>query len=314
MEEIEALRDTIDKLAGKEEIMWKQRAMALGWKQEIVILASFMPRPQNVDNGSRLRGLRMRMVLRSCGRGSGLCGTPSHPCYEQLPYSAIYVGGGLTRFETDASTEVSGTRCLCNVLYKLASKVLANRVKLFLDSLVSSSQATFVPGRLITDNVLVAYELNHFLKLKTRCKHGFISLKLDVSKAYDRVEWRFLESVLIRLGFHTQFVNLIMVFVTSISFSFLLNGEHFGFLRPERGLRQGDPLSPYLFLLSAEAFSGMIRKAERAGLIQGIAISRTAPLVSHLLFADDTLIFFQASEEALQCIKDILLSFEQTSD
>ncbi|KAL0433422.1 UNVERIFIED_CONTAM: hypothetical protein Slati_2676500 [Sesamum latifolium] len=143
----------------------------------------------------------------------------------------------------------------------------------------------FVLGRLITDNVLVAYELNHFLKLKTRGKNGFISLKLDVSKAYDRVEWRFLESVLIRLGFHPRFFNLIMICVSSVSFSFLLN----------------------------EAFSGMIRNAERAGLIQGIAVSHMAPLVSHLLFADDTLIFCQATEEALQCIKDILLSFEQSS-
>ncbi|KAL0444553.1 UNVERIFIED_CONTAM: hypothetical protein Slati_2178000 [Sesamum latifolium] len=77
---------------------------------------------------------------------------------------------------------------LCNVLYKLASKVLANLVKPFLDTLVSSSQAAFVPGHLIIDNVLIAYKLNHFLKHKTKGKNGFISLKLDVSKAYDRVE------------------------------------------------------------------------------------------------------------------------------
>ncbi|KAL0283653.1 UNVERIFIED_CONTAM: LINE-1 retrotransposable element O protein [Sesamum radiatum] len=118
---------------------------------------------------------------------------------------------------------------LCNVIYKFASKVLANRVKPLLDAIVSPSQAAFVLGRLITDNVLVAYELNQLLKLKTKGKHGFMSLKLDVSKAYDRVEWSFLERVLLRLGFHQRFVSLVMMCVTSVSFSFLLNGHSFVF-------------------------------------------------------------------------------------
>ncbi|KAL0447658.1 UNVERIFIED_CONTAM: putative mitochondrial protein [Sesamum latifolium] len=142
-------------------------------------------------------------------------------------------------------------------------------------------------------------------------KKGYVSLKLDVSKAYDRVEWRFLESVLLRLGFHRHFVSLIMTCVSSVSFSFLLNGEQFGFLCPERGLRQGDPLSPYLFLLCAEVLSGMLCRAEHMGLIQGVAVSRSAPRVSHLLFVDDTLIFCSATTEAMTCIQQILLDFER---
>ncbi|KAL0433782.1 UNVERIFIED_CONTAM: hypothetical protein Slati_2712500 [Sesamum latifolium] len=85
---------------------------------------------------------------------------------------------------------------LCNVLYKLMSKSIANRIKPFLDSLISPSQAAFILGHFITDNVLVAYELNHFLKHKKKGKKGYESLKLDVSKAYDRMEWRFLEKTL----------------------------------------------------------------------------------------------------------------------
>ncbi|KAL0410635.1 UNVERIFIED_CONTAM: putative mitochondrial protein [Sesamum latifolium] len=199
---------------------------------------------------------------------------------------------------------------LCNVIYKLASKVLANRVKPFLGVLISESQSAFVPGRLIMDNVLLAYKINHFLKHKTWGRTGHASIKLDVSKAYDRVEWVFLERVLGRLGFNEGFVHLVMKCVSTVSFSFLLNGEQFGFLSPERGLRQGDPLSPYLFLFCAEAFGGLIRKAECEGTIVGVAVSRTAPSVSHLLFADDMLIFCQATAEALSRLQLLLTSFE----
>ncbi|KAL0408447.1 UNVERIFIED_CONTAM: hypothetical protein Sradi_1779100 [Sesamum radiatum] len=120
---------------------------------------------------------------------------------------------------------------LCNVLYKLASKAIANRIKPFLSSIISTSQAAFVPHRLITDNVLAAYELNHYIKHK---KQG--------------------------LGFHHKFVHLIMSCVTTLSFSFLLNGEQFGFLRSEEDSVK-DPLSPSVSLC-AEAFSGLIRKGK----------------------------------------------------
>ncbi|KAL0405476.1 UNVERIFIED_CONTAM: hypothetical protein Slati_3861500 [Sesamum latifolium] len=200
---------------------------------------------------------------------------------------------------------------LCNIVYKLTSKTIANRIKPFLDKLISNTQAVFVPGRLITDNILVAYELKHFLKHKNKGKKRYVSLKLDISKAYDRVEWSFLESVLNRLGFHPRFVSLIMTCVTTVSFSYLLNGKQFGFLKQERGLWQEDHLPAYLFLICTEAFSRMIRMAETKGRIEGIAVSRLVPIISHLLFADDTLVFCQATPEALSCIQGIILAFEK---
>ncbi|KAL6180426.1 hypothetical protein ACLB2K_047089 [Fragaria x ananassa] len=90
---------------------------------------------------------------------------------------------------------------LCNIIYKLGSKVLANRIKPLLDGLISQHQSTFVPGRLISDNSLLAFEISHGLKRRRRGKVGYCALKLDMSKAYDRVEWSFLETVLSKLGF-----------------------------------------------------------------------------------------------------------------
>ncbi|KAL0361472.1 UNVERIFIED_CONTAM: hypothetical protein Sradi_3831700 [Sesamum radiatum] len=134
-------------------------------------------------------------------------------------------------------------------------------------------QSAFVLGRLIPDNVLVAYEVNYHLAHKYKGNISHMSLKLDLSKTYDRVEWLFLERVLFRLGIDSHFLALIMLCVTSVSFSFSLNGTPVGYLLPGRGLRQGDLLSPYLFLFCAEAFNGLVRQAGEGGSIRGVRVS-----------------------------------------
>ncbi|KAL0434845.1 UNVERIFIED_CONTAM: hypothetical protein Sradi_0192400 [Sesamum radiatum] len=202
---------------------------------------------------------------------------------------------------------------LCNTIVKIASKCVANRMKIILDSVISHTQSAFIPGRLITDNVLVTFEINHYVKNRTRGKSGSFALKLDMSKAYDWVEWNFLRAILLRLGIHERFVGLIMSFGTSVTYSLMLNGSQFGYFRPHRGIRQGDPLSPYLFLFVAKAFSCMLQDTENRGEIQGIAISREAPRVSHLLFVDDTIIFGQAREATMSAIKRILIAYGKAS-
>ncbi|KAL0355668.1 UNVERIFIED_CONTAM: LINE-1 retrotransposable element O protein [Sesamum radiatum] len=202
---------------------------------------------------------------------------------------------------------------LCNVVYKIVSKALANRMKHLLDKIISPTQAAFVPGRLITDNVLLAYEINHFLHTKRKGRKGHSVIKLDISKAYDKIEWPFLEKVLFKLGFPDKIVRLILLCVTTVSYSFILSGTQFGHVLPQRGLRQGDPLSPYLFLLCTEAFSSLVHRAETTGRLRGVAISREAPPISHLLFADDTLLCCQATREAMECIKEILDCYGRAS-
>ena len=140
-----------------------------------------------------------------------------------------------------------------------------------------------------------------------------MALKLDISKAYDRIEWSFLEQMLRGLGFAEEWIHWIMMCVTTVSYSFKLNGETVGFVQPKRGIRQGDPLSTFLFVLCAEGLSALFDSWEAQGRIQGIKVCKEAPSVPHLFFADDSFIFVRSSlQECLQ-VKELLRSYEQTS-
>ena len=166
---------------------------------------------------------------------------------------------------------------LCNVIYKIVSKVLANRPKTILPHIISETQNAFVLGRLITDNILVAVETLHHMHKTKVGRDGAMALKLDMSKAYDRVEWDYLRCLMEKMGFHQRWVSLMMECISSVSYSLLINGEPRGLVQPSRGLRQGDPLSPYLFLLCAEGLHSMIRQAEIQGELKGVSICRRGP-------------------------------------
>jgi hypothetical protein len=202
---------------------------------------------------------------------------------------------------------------LCNVLYKIISKVLANRLKVFLHDIIYPNQSAFVPGRLITDHVLVAYEMTHYLQNKRRGEEGYCALKLDMSKAYDRVEWDFVEIMLRQLGFDEALVEILMRCVRSVKYRIKINGELTQVITPQRGLHQGDPLSPYLFLICAEGFSSLLHHAKRNDMIKGIRICNGAPSVSHLLFVDDSLILMKATSSNASCLRDVLDLYEACS-
>ena len=202
---------------------------------------------------------------------------------------------------------------LCNVGYKIISKVLCQRLKGLLPNLISETQSAFVSGRLISDNILIAQEMFHGLRTNNSCKGKFLAIKTDMSKAYDRVEWSFLQRLLLKMGFSMEWVTLMMQCISSVSYKVLLNGQPKGFIVPERGLRQGDPLSPYLFILCTEALFANIKKEERLKCLTGLKIARASPPISHLLFADYSLFFCNAIVEDCSVILKLRRDYEKVS-
>ncbi|KAL9690876.1 hypothetical protein QQ045_011288 [Rhodiola kirilowii] len=206
-------------------------------------------------------------------------------------------------------TEFRPISC-CNVLYKIVSTILANRLKPVLGYLVDQSQAAFVKGRNIANNISIVQELlckYNRKHLSKRCM-----LKIDITKAYDMVDWSFLKKIMELFGFPSIFVHWIMACVSSAHFSVLINGSLEGYFKSSRGLRQGDPMSPYIFTLVMEVLSRILGQVRQSN--EFVFHPKCAGIsLSHLMFADDIIIFSKADLGSLMKIKDALSLFHSWS-
>ncbi|WRX14697.1 Reverse transcriptase domain - like 10 [Theobroma cacao] len=199
---------------------------------------------------------------------------------------------------------------LCTVLNKIVTKLLANRLSKILPSIISENQSGFVNGRLISDNILLAQEL--VSKLDAKARGGNVALKLDMAKAYDRLNWDFLYLMMKQFGFNDRWISLIKACISNCWFSLLINGSLIGYFKSERGLRQGDSISPFLFILAADYLSrGINQLFSRHKSLH--YLSGCFMPISHLAFADDIIIFTNGCRPALQKILVFLQEYEKVS-
>ncbi|KAJ0805636.1 putative RNA-directed DNA polymerase [Helianthus annuus] len=185
---------------------------------------------------------------------------------------------------------------LVGVISKVISKVLANRLRRVLDGVISENQSAFLKGRYILDGPLIVNEIISWIKKK---KDKAFILKIDFDKAYDNVNWNFLVSIFQEMGFHEKWCSWIMGILKSASSSVLVNGSPTFTFRCEKGLRQGDPLSPFLFLVVMEALSVILVNAKNEGILKGISIPNNGPNISHLLYADDAIVMGEWSRSEI---------------
>ncbi|RVW16209.1 Transposon TX1 uncharacterized 149 kDa protein [Vitis vinifera] len=195
---------------------------------------------------------------------------------------------------------------LITSLYKIIAKVLSGRLRGVLHETIHYTQGAFVQGRQILDAVLIA---NEIVDERRRSGEEGVVFKIDFEKAYDHVKWDFLDHMLEKKGFSPRWRKWMSGCLSSVSFAILVNGSAKGWVKASRGLRQGDPLSPFLFTLVADVLSRMLMRAEERNMLEGFRVGRNRTRVSHLQFADDAIFFSNSREEELQTLKSLLLVF-----
>ena len=195
-------------------------------------------------------------------------------------------------------------------LYKILTKVLANKIKRVMGKIISQSQSAFVEERQILDVILIANEVVD--SILRRNESGLVC-KLDIEKAYDNISWEFVLQVMDSMSFRNRWLSWIKWCVSTASFSVLFNGSFVGLFQSSRGLRQGDPISPYLFVIGMETLSMLVQRVVEGNFLSSnrVAIKGgEGEVISHLFYADDTLLFCEPNKDQIKFLSWTLMWFE----
>ncbi|XP_060202654.1 uncharacterized protein LOC132631071 [Lycium barbarum] len=205
---------------------------------------------------------------------------------------------------------------LSNFVNKIFSRVIHERMVHLLPDLISQNQAGFVRGRSIVENILLTQEIITDIRLRTKKRNQVVPnvvMKLDMTKAYDRLSWIFLTKVMRKMGFCETFISFIYELVGNNWYSVFINGQPDGFFHSTRGVKQGDPLSPTLFIIAAEVLSRALNSLHNNLWFIGFGLPKWSPKINHLAYADDTIIFTSSCEISLGLIMRVLAEYEAAS-
>jgi hypothetical protein len=199
---------------------------------------------------------------------------------------------------------------ICNVIYKIISKVIALRIKPILPFIISKEQSGYVEGRQIMDSFILVHEIIHSLKITHT--PGML-LKLDLSKAFDKLGWKYMKVLLSAFSFDRDWVSWIMNLISLTFFPILINGVPSQPFSPSRGIRQGDPLSPFLFVIMVEGLGRYIKTSIQNGSLQGLPLHGLELVASHSQFVDDTLLMNTPTVQEAIKLSSILSDFSKAS-
>ncbi|VFQ82564.1 unnamed protein product [Cuscuta campestris] len=214
--------------------------------------------------------------------------------------------------KTEGAKEIGDYRpiALSTFFSKIISRILSSRLAPLLDKIISPEQAGFLKGRGIEEHILLSNEYMHNLDSKTR--GGNVMIKLDMAKAFDKMSWNYLEAILKAFGFNENCTALLLQNLKSTYMSILVNGRPAGFFKIKRGVKQGDPLSPLLFIIGSEGFSRSLKHAISSGFLSPYKAGRSQ-VVSHLAYADDLIVFLRGDIRNMLRFKYTLYTYLQAS-
>eukprot|EP00253_Pinus_taeda_P023411 PITA_23411 len=214
--------------------------------------------------------------------------------------------------KNDNSEDAKGFRpiSLCNVIYKIISSLMAKRLKPLLEKLISPEQTGFVEGRQILDGLVVTQEVIHSMKIK---KQKGMMIKLDLLKAYDIINWQYLEEILGSFGFSNRWIKWVLSCISTPNFSILVNGTPSKTFKASRGIRQGNPISPFLFILAAEGLGRYLKQERIADNIKGLRLWGNELPITHQQFVDDIMLFGEPTVREVRNLKMALDLFAEAS-